>query len=152
MAQQPTGGVYSFGDVVIAFASPLVNPMSFSGPLGTPRIVVAMTTVRTTHDIAADGAVMVSSIKGDNGHVTIETQQTSVIHQFFTEFMNQLIAAQGNNDVTNWATATLSIRSVTTNTGHVLTGLSPTKQPDTPYAAQGEHTTWEFMAANVANQ
>jgi|SRR5208283_4529842 len=146
------GGVYSFGDVVIAFASTLVEPMSFSGPLGTVRMEVSMLTTRSNMEMCADGYAFISSMKGDNGQITIETTQDSAIHQFFTSFMNALIAAQNNNDVTNWASATLSIRSVTTNTGHVLTGLCPTKQPNTPYAAQGGHCTWEFLAANVVNQ
>src|SRR5580700_8906093 len=143
--------VYSFKDTVGAFNCPLTGPFAFAGQIGTGRFVVPMSTERSADAVAADGNVMRSSIAGNNGRVNIEVQQTSALHQFLLEWLNQLLAAQNNGDVTNWATATLSLRNVTTNTYHTCTGVSPSKMPDVPYAAQGENVTWVLMCADIAN-
>ena len=144
--------VYSFKDTVGGFNDPDVGNLAFAGQLGVGSFVVGMDTERTTMNTAADGTVVPSSIAGDSGHVTINVQQTSILHRFLTQWLNAKLAKQNVSDVTTWAGATLSLRNVSTNSGHVLTGLCPVKQPDTTYEAQVQLLQWVLRAANVQNQ
>jgi Protein of unknown function (DUF3277) len=141
--------VYSFKDVTGAFAHPLAGTFTFYGQIGMGQFVVSMDTEKTSHQIAADGTVMVSAIAGDNGRVTIEVQQTSLLHSFLLTWYNLVVTAFNNSDTSNFASAALTIRSVTDNSSHILTGVSPSKIPDKTYAAQGQTVTWTLMAAEV---
>lgn len=143
--------VYSFKDSSGAFASPLAGPFSFFGQIGLGRFTVSMTTDRTAHDTASDGNVMVSYRAGNAGEVQIEVQQTSALHLFLLQWLNLCITAADNGDVSNWATAALSIRNITTGTGHTATGISPGKMPDMPYEAHGQNVTWRLPCANIVN-
>jgi len=60
-----------------------------------------------------------------------------------------LATAADGGDVSQWASATLSFRSLTDGTYHNLTGISPAKIPDKTYAAQGGNVTWNLMAADI---
>ena len=143
--------VYSFLDLAMAFNHPLTGPISFQGQLGFGSLVVEMTTERSSLNTASDGAIMISSIAGNSGHLTVETQQTSTIHEFLNSWLNLLLQAQNQGDVTTWASATLSARSLTTSTSHICTGVCPAKYPSFPYRAQGENVTWTLYAADIAN-
>ena len=70
---------YSFTDLVGSIHSDVVGDFIFTGN-GVGSVSVSKATERTSHDIAADGSVMISKIAGNNGTVTIETQQTSPLH------------------------------------------------------------------------
>lgn len=143
--------VYSFGDSSGAFNHPLAKSYLFAGQIGVGAFVIAMATDHTDHKTAADGAVMVSAVLGDSGHITIEAQQTSSIHQFLLGWLNLCITAVRNGDVSNFATATISIRNITTGLYHTATGVSPNKMGDVPYRAQGENVTWVLPCANIVN-
>jgi hypothetical protein len=143
--------VYSFKDSSGAFNHPLAGQFAFAGQIGLGKFTVSMHTDRTAQAVASDGTVMVSAIAGDNGMLAIEVQQTSELHQFLLLWLNLCVQAQLNGDVSNWATATISIRNITTGTGHTLSGVSPSKMPDVPYEAQGQNLIWNLPAALVIN-
>jgi hypothetical protein len=143
--------VYSFKDLSGAFAHPLAGSFIFAGQIGMGQITITMNTEKTSHDVAADGAVMVSFISGDNGQVAIEVQQNSDLHSFLLAWYNLIKTAADQGDVSNWASAGLSLRNVVDGSTHLLVGVSPSKIPDKVYAAQGGKVTWTLMAANVQN-
>ncbi len=95
--------------------------------------------------MAADGSVMVSKVAGNNGTVTIEVQQTSPLNKWLTNWAHALWT--GATDI--WASTSMLIRCTNTGTTHVITGVSPQKQPDTPYQNQGQRVTWTLMAADI---
>lgn len=149
MAAQPT--VYSFADTVGSISNPILGsaPFLFNGQLGVGHFTIGYSTVRSTIDIAADGAQMISSLPGNNGTFSVEAQQTSAIHAFLFGLFNLLISAQALGDVSNWAGTTVLITSLVDQTQHVLTGVCFEKPPDTPYGAQGARITWNLLAAQV---
>lgn len=142
---------YSFKDVTFAFNSPLPGVGNYvsSGQVGLGSLQVEMAAERTVHDRAADGQIMVSALAGDDGAIAIEVQQTSDIHAFLLLWFNSLKAAMDAGDVSNWASATVTIRSVTDGTEHYGRGVSPSKIPPKPYAAQGQKVTWHLMCADL---
>lgn len=140
---------YSFKDLNGAFAHPLAGVFSMYGQIGVGQLTVANTTERTAHLVAADGNVVVSFIDGDNGHVAVETQQTSDLHIFLLRWFNLIKTAAQNGDTSNWATATLSFRNIADGSTHTLKGVSPAKVPDKPYAASAQNITWMLMAADI---
>jgi hypothetical protein len=142
---------YSFKDTSGAFAHPLVGAFPFSGQIGQGQFTIAMTTEKTAHDVAADGAVMVSAISGDNGSVSIEVQQTSTLHTFLLSWYNTIKALMDSGNVDDWATAALTIRSIVDGSIHICRGISPSKVPDKTYAAQGQRLTWVLMCADIQN-
>ena len=145
---------YSFKDTVGAFVHPIAGTYLLVGGNqgGIGQISISMQTERTVLDVAADGWVMVSAVPGDQGHITFEVQQTSPLHQFLLQWLNILLTASNLGDVSNWATATLSVRNILTNTKHQATGVSPTKYPDMSYGPQGGKVTWQLMCAQIINQ
>lgn len=140
---------YSFKDLSGAFAHPLAGVFQLYGQIGTSQIAFDNSTERSAHHVAADGNVMVSFIDGDNGNVVIETQQTSRWHLFLLNWFNLIKTASQNGDTSNWATATMSFRSISDGTYHTLKGVSPAKIPNKTYAAQGQNVTWTLMAADI---
>lgn len=141
--------LYSFKSVSGAFSHPDVGAFSFAGQVGMGQMTVENATERTAHDVAADGTVMVSYVAGDNGSAVIEIQQTSQLHAFLLGWYNTIKTNADAGDPTNWAAATLTIRNLLDGSGHVLTGISPSKNPPKPYGAQGQKVTWTLMAADV---
>ena len=142
---------YSFKDTSGAFTHPLAGEFILGGEIGEGQFTIVMTTDKSSHNVAADGAVMVSFIAGDNGHIAIECQQTSAIHAFLLGWYNIIKTLAIRGDVTNWANAALSLRNIVDGSEHQLTGVSPQRIPDKTYAAQGGMITWTLMAADIQN-
>lgn len=140
---------YSFKDLTGAFAHPLAGTYAFVGQKGLGQISISMSTEKTAHDVAADGSVMVSHIAGDNGSVSIEVQQTSDLHAFLLTWYNLIKTAAQNSDVSNWATGAITMRNLVDGSTHIVKGISPSKNPDKTYAAQGGRITWALMAADI---
>ena len=137
---------YSFQDVNLNISHPLAGQYIANGE-GTGSITFAMTQERTTHDVAADGSVMVSKIKAKNGTAALAIQQTSPLHKWLLKLFNLL-----QSDATSpqdWANMKIVLRSV--NMGELITGtgVSFQKQPDRAFKAQGEQVTWTFMCADI---
>lgn len=137
---------YSFADTVGSIHSDAVGDYSFVGE-GIGSLTISQTTDRTAHSIAADGSVMVSKIPGNNGTVTIECQQTSPLHEWLCKWFQTL----WNSKTSEWAGTTIYVENTSTKTKHIITGVSPTKQPDVPYQTQGANITWQLMAADISS-
>jgi hypothetical protein len=135
---------YSFNDATLSISQNSVGKHTATGE-GIQSATVTMTTEHTTHDVAADGVIMVSKIPGENGTVAIATQQTSETHKWLLKWYNYLITA-GSDE---WATTTLIIRAP--NMGDLITATqgSPQKMADRPYQAQGQNVTWTLMFAYI---
>jgi hypothetical protein len=140
---------YSFKDSSGAFTHPLAGAFLFAGEIGMGQFTVAMATEKSLLDTAADGNIMISAIAGDSGHVAIECQQTSDIHEFLLGWYNLIKTALNNGDVINWATAALTIRNIVDGSTHICTGVCPSKIPDKVYAAQGQRISWQLMCADI---
>ena len=140
---------YSFKDSSGSFTHPLAGAFPFAGQIGMNQLQVAMTTEKTTHDVASDGTVMISAIAGDNGTVSIEVQQTSLLHAFLLAWYNIVKTALDADDVSDWATAAVTIRNSVDQSNHVCTGVSPSKIPDKVYTAQGQKITWHLMCGDI---
>lgn len=141
--------LHSFKDLSLVFAHPLVGTFTVKGQIGVSRIAITNTTERTLHDVAADGGVMISYVSGDNGTIKMEMQQTCAFHKFLLTWYNVIKTLADQDDVSAWASADVHARTINDGSVHVLTGVSPSKVPDKPYAAAGEKITWDLMAANM---
>lgn len=137
---------YSFGDLVGSISHPEIGIYMFEGT-GVGSVTISKVTDRTAHDLAADGSIMVSKIAGNNGTVTIEVQQTSSIHKWLLAWFNALVALP----TASWAETAITLRNSATKTSHVCLGVSPQKEADTPYQAQGQRVTWTLMCAEITN-
>jgi hypothetical protein len=136
---------YSFLDTVVIYAHPeLAIPIIITGE-GAGSITVSMADNRTSFDTAADGAIMISKIAGNSGSVSINVQQTSLVHKKLLALYNQLILAAPSS----WATAAMTIKNITDGTGHLCTGVTFQKIPDKNYQKEGQHITWTIMCADV---
>jgi len=144
---------YAFTSTAGSLTNPVLGgtPIVFAGEIGMGEFVVTMDTERTSHDTAADGTVMPSYIAGDSGRVTIRVQQTSILHTALLLLYNLLKSAADTGDASNWAASSLSLQNVTTKRQHNLSGVSFTKIPDYPYAAQGQSVTWILPACSIQN-
>lgn len=140
---------YSFKDTGGAFFHPLAGPFAFSGQIGMHQFTISMAAEKTVHDLAGDGTVMPSAIAGNNGQIAIEVQQTSKFHAFMLAWYNLVVTAMEQGDVTNFASASITLRNLVDGSLHELTGVSPSKVPDKTYAQQGQHITWVLMAADI---
>ncbi len=137
---------YSFTDLAGSISHPTFGAYLFDGT-GIGSVTISKATDRTAHDVAADGSVMVSKIAGNNGTVTIECQQTSAIHKWLLAWFNVLWQLP----TSEWASTSLTLRNSATGTRHIISGVSPQKEPDTPYQSQGQRVTWNLMCAEITN-
>ena len=137
---------YSFTDLAGSISHPTFGAYLFDGT-GIGSVTISKATDRTAHDVAADGSVMVSKIAGNNGTVTIECQQTSAIHKWLLAWFNVLWQLP----TSEWASTSLTLRNSATGTRHIISGVSPHKEPDTPYQSQGQRVTWNLMCAEITN-
>lgn len=135
---------YGFEDVTVSLQHNGVGAASSTGA-GLGSIGISMTTDRTTHDVAADGTVMVSKIAGKNGNIALEIQQISELHKWLIKWNNYIESAS----TSEWAGMTITIKSSTLGDSTTCIGVSPQKLPDRPYQAQGQKVTWQLMAAKI---
>jgi hypothetical protein len=144
---------YSFKDLVGVLVNTVAGttiPLT-GGNIGNGSITITMATERTSHDVGSDGTVMPSYIAGRNGAVSIEIQQTSLLHHEMLALYNLLETAANADDISGWAATIISFRTLLDGSTHILAGVSFTKVPDKPYQAQGQRVTWSLMAADVDN-
>lgn len=153
-SNSPISSTYSFKDLVGVLTNPILGaPFQIvGGNIGIGSINIRMTTSRTEHETAADGTVMPSYVAGNAGEITIEVQQTSQLHHALLGLYNLLATAADNNDLAQWVSTTITLRTILDGSGHLLQGVSFMKVPDKPYAAKGQNVTWTLMSALVINQ
>lgn len=147
------GVCYAFKDLVGVISNPLFG-FSFplmGGNVGLGSVTIVMSTERTTHELSADGTVMPSYVAGDNGSISIEILQTSLLHHALLSLYNLCVTAAEAHDVTGWAATTMSFRTLLDGSHHILTGCSFGKIPDKPYHAAGQKITWSLLCADIVN-
>lgn len=147
----PQPRTYSFKDTSGGFAHPLAGVFQFAGQLGVNQFSIDMTTEQSALDVAADGTVLTSAMSGDNGQLSIEVQQTSQMHQFLLRWYNLIKTLKDAGDVTNWATAAVTLRNIVDGSQHICQGVSPSKIPTKTYAKQAGNLTWVLMCADIQN-
>lgn len=139
-----SSSTYSFSDCDVTFTHPAVGVHQVNGQ-GLGSITITMTTDKTTHDIAADGTVMISKIAGENGTVSLEVQQTSAFHKWLLGWYNaiNLLGAE------SWAAGVIIIRDKIGGSTITALDVSPQKRADKSYQSEGQRITWTLMAGNI---
>lgn len=135
---------YSFEDVTCSLQHPGVGAASTTGA-GMGSISVAMANDKTEHDVAADGSVMITKKPGKNGTIAIDMQQTSALHKYLLKWYNYVEVSNSSE----FAKMNITIKSKNLGDVTVCTGVTPQKLADRPYQAQGQHVTWNLMAAEI---
>jgi len=136
--------VYSFADVSMTISHPSVGQYISESGEGLGSIAVSRATDNTVHDLSADGAVMVSKIKGRNGTIAITIQQISNLNKWLLKWFNYLETAATDQ----WADTKVVIRSPVMQDLITALGVSPQKPAEKPYQAQGQNISWALMAAD----
>ncbi|WP_027633385.1 phage protein [Clostridium hydrogeniformans] len=135
---------YSFEDVTCSFQHPGVGASSSTGA-GLGSIAIAMANDKTSHDVAADGTVMISKIAGKNGTLTITMQQTSELHKYLLRWYNYVEIANSSE----FAKMAITVKSNNLGDITTCTGVTPQKLADRPYQSQGQQVTWNLMSAEI---
>lgn len=135
---------YSFQEAVVTVSHPLFGQYSFVGQ-GIGSVDIDYANDASAHDLAADGTVMTSKIKADNGTVAINIQQTSSGNTWLTNLFKSLkiAAASAWNDLT----ITVSVPSISEST--VCSRCCFQKNATRSYQAQGQQKTWNFMSESI---
>lgn len=137
---------YAFEDINLVFQHPAKGIYEVPGK-GLGSISFDYAGDNTSHDVAADGSIMVSKIRRRNGTISIEVQQTSLFHSWLKDYANAMEILPANQ----FASASILISSPT-GTGDQInfSGVSLTKRPGIPYQAEGQRITWTFMATDIS--
>lgn len=135
---------YSFADVALIISHPAVGQYVAQG-VGLGTVTTTMSTDRTSHDVAADGSVMVSKVEGNNGTQSIQVQQTSDFNSWLLNLYNYLLTAPASE----WASISTTIRSPSMGDLVYATGVSFQQRAELSYQAQGQQRTWNLMAADI---
>ena len=140
---------YSFKDLSGAMASPLAGAFAFAGTIGAGKVTVEYITDHGALETAADGTVLPVFIAGRSGRITIECQQTSVLHKYLLFWHNMHLINASGGDISQWASTSILLRNTVDGTSHEALGVIPTKIPDKAYAANPTSITWTLLCANL---
>lgn len=144
---------FAFSSLVGSMTHPLVGPFPIGGGnVGSDSIEIEMLTERSNMKTAADGAVMISSIKGNSGRIRIEVQQTSSLHLYLLGWYTAIITEQSLQSSLNWASAIITFFVTDLGITHVCLGVCPGKLPNQAYKANGENYVWDLMAGDISTQ
>lgn len=135
---------YSFEDTSVTIQHPDLGAYSAYGT-GIGTLAVAYANDITTHDVAADLAVVVSKSAKKNGTVTFEILQSSDFNSWLKKFYNYVVSAAPSR----FALATIIIKNNSTGDTFTCTGVSPQKAADAHYQSQSQNRSWPMMAANI---
>lgn len=135
---------YSFSDVTMTISHPSIGQYVASG-VGLGSITTTMAADRTSHDVSADGSIMVSKIKNRSGSHVISVQQTSDLNKWLLKLYNYLETAP----TSEWAGINVVLRSPTMQDLITSTGVAFQKLPDRPYQQQGQQINWNLMSADI---
>lgn len=140
----PKHSTYSFTDINATISHPAYGSYDIQGE-GIGDLSISKVTDRTTHDVAADGNIMVSKIAGNNGNVTINAQQTSTLHNWLQGLFNYL----WNADTSQWSQISMTITAPKMSKTYYCTGGAFVKEPDEPFQSQGQRVSWGLLFADV---
>lgn len=139
--------VYSFEDTPVTIEHPSVGSFEAYGT-GIGTLSVSFSNDITTHDVAADLAVVVSKSAKKNGNITFEVLQSSELNDWLNKYYNYVVAAPSSE----FALASVTIRNMSTGQYYSCTGVSPQKMPDSSFQSQQQNRSWVLMAANIETQ
>lgn len=139
--------VYSFEDTSVTIEHPSVGSFEAYGT-GIGTLSVSFSNDITTHDVAADLAVVVSKSAKKNGNITFEVLQSSELNDWLNKYYNYVVAAPSSE----FALASVTIRNMSTGQYYSCTGVSPQKMPDSSFQSQQQNRSWVLMAANIETQ
>lgn len=142
---------YSFKSLSAVFSDPLGGQLVIQGQIGAGQIMVENATEHAAQDVSADGNVLQSAIAGDNGHLTVECQQTSIVHKFLLNCWNARNAAMQSGDTSLFFAMTCTLRNPSDGQSHRCKGGGIGKIPGKPYAAQGQKMTWVLPFGDIQN-
>lgn len=135
---------YSFGDISLVLQHPTFGSYTAMGE-GLGSITVSMANDVSYQDLAADGAVMTSKVKADNGTVQLVAQQTSSLNKFLTNLYNFVKTAPA----AEWEGLSMLVKAPTIEQTTDIQRMSFQKFADKPYQQQGQQVTWSFLAASI---
>lgn len=136
--------VYSFEDTSVTIQHPDLGSYSAYGT-GIGTLAVSYANDITTHDVAADLAVVVSKSGKKNGTISFEILQSSAFNTWLKKFFNYVVSAAPSR----FALASVIIKNTSTGDTFTCTGVSPQKAADANYQSQSQNRTWPLMAANI---
>jgi hypothetical protein len=138
---------YSFQDISCVISHPAMGQHVVTGS-GAKTIAISRSNDMSSHDLAADGSVMVSKLASPNGVITVTAQQTSDLHNYLVKLANYVKTAPSDE----FASTTIVIRSASMKRQHNCNGVSIQKQPDQTYEASGGTIAWSLMAAGITDE
>lgn len=148
MANQPRRVyVYSFEDTVVTISHPNFGTYTAYGT-GIGSISVDYANDVTTHDVAADLAVVISKSAKRNGTINFDVVQSSDFNSWLRRFASYIEEA----DTSEFALATIDISNKSTGDNYHATGVSHQKKASNNFQSQAQNRTWTMMCANITQK
>jgi len=138
---------YSFADISCIITHPALGQHTVVGS-GAKSISISRLNDSTSHDLAADGSVLVSKMASPNGNIIITAHQTSPLNQFLTKMANYIKTAPSSE----FAAANIVVRAPNMKKQITSIGVSIQKIPDENFEAAGGTVAWTLMAASITNE
>jgi hypothetical protein len=149
-AQSGVFKVYSFTDVFFTMShsnKTLIPDEATIDANGVGSITISNDGERSTKQLAADGAVLISKIRDRTGTLTLDFLQSSPLHNQLMRWFNALEDAPA----AEWAKMNGLLRSRATDENTKLTGICFVRIANKAYAAQGQNVQWQLLVADVSN-
>lgn len=138
---------YSFEDTTVTVEHPAFGVYSAYGT-GIGSVSVSMSNDVSSHQTAADLAVVISKHFHQNGTVTFDILQSSDFNSFMQRIYNYLKQAPASE----FGLTNIIVRNRSTGRTYTCTGCTPQKLPDDQYQSQASNRQWAWLAANVKAQ
>lgn len=138
---------YSFEDTSFTISHPSVGSFDAYGT-GIGDISIAYSNDVTTHEVAADLAVIVSKSAKKNATITINALQTSELNSWLTRWANYIESAS----TSEFALASAVLKNSSTGEQWNCTGISHQKKSGGSFKSTAETKQWVLMVANAEQQ
>lgn len=138
---------YSFEDTSFTISHPSVGSFDAYGT-GIGDISIAYSNDVTTHEVAADLAVIVSKSAKKNATITINALQTSDLNSWLTRWANYIESAP----TSEFALASAVLKNSSTGEQWNCTGISHQKKSGGSFKSTAETKQWVLMVANAEQQ
>lgn len=135
---------YSFTDTILILSHPSVGQKTFNGQ-GLGSVTLSYANDISSHDVAADGSVMVSKQITKNGTMSIAIQQTSDAQAWLKKWVDYLAVAPTDE----FAETTGVLKNLSTGENFTLNGITPQKKPDSSWQQTGQQVTWALLVAEI---
>lgn len=140
---------YSFLSIQLSLVHPVAGTYIANGEQANGGITIAPLVDHTAQDVTPDGATITNYHPGKTATLTIQTQQISDLNAFLIGWHNDCTTAADLGDLTDYTT--MSALVVDTNSGrtHTMSGIAPSKVPDTPYGASSAMVSWVLKVSTL---